>query len=424
MSTRMRRITRKIYRTLVHSLQLLFLALLIGPNTVLPTDELASIRRFTRPYEFEFVEWNARALALKWGHASLSTMRYTLSDQRSDLVLEYFEIVRQVWRHEYDIQMLYSDPAVSDPQQASQDLRLELSRLTAQRDALRPLAEAVLQAQVSQVAADFGLTLGGQPLPPVLYHTTDPPNSIIISPRHVIRQDHSVNLIPEMTLDEIVQLEDEVAAALDVSTLTVGIGGIALYPAMMMETTNINWLAESVAHEWMHHYLMLRPLGATYGITPENRIINETSASIAGVEMGQAVIARYYPAFVPEPEPIITPPPEDQPTEPPEFDFRAEMHQTRVEADRLLAAGEIEAAEAYMEARRLVFWEQGYRIRKLNQAFFAFHGAYADQPGGAAGEDPVSAAVRSLRQQSSSLAGFINRIAWIWSYEQLTRISD
>jgi hypothetical protein len=97
------------------------------------------------------------------------------------------------------------------------------------------------------------------------------------------------------------------------------------------------------------------------------------------------------------------------------------MHETRVTTDALLAQGKIEEAEAYMESRRQFFWENGYRIRKLNQAYFAFYGAYADQPGGAAGatEDPIGDAVRKLRSQSSSLADFLNRISWMWSLEQL-----
>jgi hypothetical protein len=103
------------------------------------------------------------------------------------------------------------------------------------------------------------------------------------------------------------------------------------------------------------------------------------------------------------------------------FDFRAEMHTTRVEADELLAQGKIEEAEIYMEQRRLIFWENGYLIRKLNQAYFAFHGAYADVPGGAAGEDPVGPAVRALREQSTSLADFINTIGWMTYFEQLQK---
>jgi hypothetical protein len=95
------------------------------------------------------------------------------------------------------------------------------------------------------------------------------------------------------------------------------------------------------------------------------------------------------------------------------------MHITRVTVDDLLAQGKIEEAEAYMEQRRGVFWENGYHIRKINQAYFAFYGAYADQPGGAAGADPVGEAVRQLRARSPSLAEFIQRIAWMSSFEQL-----
>ena len=85
------------------------------------------------------------------------------------------------------------------------------------------------------------------------------------------------------------------------------------------------------------------------------------------------------------------------------------MHITRVHVDELLAAGKVTEAETFMEQRRLFFWENGYAIRKLNQAYFAFYGAYADVPGGAAGEDPVGPAVRALRAQSASLTVFLKK---------------
>ena len=201
-----------------------------------------------------------------------------------------------------------------------------------------------------------------------------------------------------------------------------------MYPTMVMETSNLNWLVETVSHEWIHNVLTLRPLGANYFKSPELRIMNETTANLAGKEIGATVIERFYPELVPPPPP----PPEPQsdeieeetPQEPPAFDFRAEMHETRLTVDELLVEGKIKEAEAYMDARRQVFWDHGYRhIRKLNQAYFAFHGAYADQPGGAAGamEDPVGGAVRQLRGQSDSLSDFIDRISWMWSFDQLQK---
>ena len=95
------------------------------------------------------------------------------------------------------------------------------------------------------------------------------------------------------------------------------------------------------------------------------------------------------------------------------------MHETRTTVDAMLAEGKIEEAEAYMEARRLIFLQNGYLLRKINQAYFAFFGAYADSPGGAAGEDPVGPAVRALREQSDSLADFVNTISWMTKFEQL-----
>jgi hypothetical protein len=139
------------------------------------------------------------------------------------------------------------------------------------------------------------------------------------------------------------------------------------------------------------------------------------------------VIEIFYPALLPPPvleSPKVAEEIVQEPQEPPAFDFRAEMRETRVTADTLLAQGKIQEAEAYMDNRRILFVENGYNIRRLNQAYFAFHGAYADQPGGAAGEDPVGEAVRNLRAQSKTLAEFVRRIAWVTSYERLLQLVD
>jgi hypothetical protein len=95
------------------------------------------------------------------------------------------------------------------------------------------------------------------------------------------------------------------------------------------------------------------------------------------------------------------------------------MHTTRVRADELLAAGKIEEAEAYMEERRQLFWARGYQLRKLNQAYFAFYGAYEAAGGGAAGRDPVGPAVVLLRRRSATVADFINTMAGFTGYDQL-----
>src|SRR3990172_439457 len=151
--------------------------------------------------------------------------------------------------------------------------------------------------------------------------------------------------------------------------------------------------------------------------------MNETTASIVGKEIGAALIARYYPELVPpEATPPSTAPSSENQAAAPVFDFQKEMHNTRVRVDELLAQGKVEEAEQYMEERRLVFWDHGFAIRKLNQAYFAFYGSYADVPVGPAGGDPLGAAVRELRAQSSSLAEFVKRMAGLTSFDALQKL--
>lgn len=388
-----------------------------------PGDLAQRARAFTRQIEFDFVGWTLDALRVKLGQFALGSDNYISSDSQHQLVVDYLGLIHQIQRVEAQLNVVFADPNISDPQSASADLRTTLDDLYAQRDQVAPVAEAILQTQLSSVASDLDLTFGGQPVPPVLYHSTALPWALIISPRDEIRQEADISLIPDITVDQHVVLEKQVDGALDVSSLVVGIGGIGLYPTMINQTSNINWLTEVIAHEWTHNILSLRPLGLNYFTSPELRTMNETAASIAGKEIGLALIERYYPEFVPPPPP----PPlsdSDEPgpaPEPPVFDFRAEMHATRVNVDKLLEDGKIEEAELYMEVRRKIFWENGYLIRKLNQAYFAFYGAYADLPGGAAGEDPVGAAVRELRAHSDSLADFLNTMSWMTSFDQLER---
>jgi hypothetical protein len=223
---------------------------------------------------------------------------------------------------------------------------------------------------------------------------------------------------PNLALENQIVLEEQVEGALDVSALVVPVGGIGIYPTMVQETSSVVWLTETIVHEWVHNYLTLHPLGLNYYTNSELRTMNETTASLLGKEIGRMVLERYYPAFVPPPQ-NSSQPALPSPTAPPVFDFRAEMHLTRVTVDELLEQGEIEEAEAYMEARRQIFWQNGYYIRRLNQAYFAFHGAYADQPGGAAGEDPVGAAVRELWARIDSPAKFLRTMAWMDDYSDL-----
>lgn len=421
--TRFSELRRNLRLGLRVAMVLLFGCLVLAASNIVPGDRTERVRAFTRDIEFDYVGWTLDALRFKFFESALETGFYLSLDTRHELVMEYLQLMGSIQHTEDQLRAIYADPTISDPQTASFSLRQELKGLEARREQIAPVAESVLQDQISYVVDALDLTLGGQPIPPVMYHSTPLPLALVVSPRNVIRLDENVSLIPDLSVSEQIELEERVDQALDVSSLVVGIGGIGTYPTMVQQTGALDWLSEVIAHEWVHNFLTLRPLGVNYLTSPELRVMNETTASIAGKEIGRALLEFYYPELVPPPPPE----PGGEPTEPPEppaFDFRKEMHQTRITVDEMLAEGKVEQAEEYMEMRRRVFLENGYRgLRKLNQAYFAFHGAYADEPGGAAGEkeDPVGAAVRALRAKSPSLAAFLNRMSWMQSFEQLKR---
>ncbi len=392
-----------------------------------PADEVDRVRAHTRNIEFDYISWTLDALRLKAEQGAAGVPGYLDRESSKAAVTDYLQATQQIIQAEDALNRVYADASITDKQTASAQLRVQLEQLYKGQAALAPLAEAVLQEQVSEVAADFGLTALGQPVPAVLYHSSPVPNALIVSPRNHIEEIANISLLPDVTVDQQVALEDRVDKDPRFSSLVVPIGGIGVYPTMIMRTTDLSWLTSTIAHEWTHNFLTLRPLGLLYDETPELRTMNETTANISGNEIGAEVMKRFYPellsASLPDPDLLAFPQSHPDPgdLQRPVFDFRAEMHTTRVTVDALLAQGKITEAEAYMEGRRQLFVKNGYDIRKLNQAYFAFYGAYADVPGGAAGEDPVGPAVRALRARSKSLADFINRIAWMTSFDQLKK---
>ncbi len=401
------------------------LSALLGSSTLLaPADTTDRARAFTRPIEFDYFNWTLNASSLKFAQAALGTPYYFDNNVHHRIVAEYLKLTGQIIQDEHHLNLIYADPQVKNPESASTKLRAELSQLKARQAELAPLAEAILQEQVSAVVNELGLTSGGQPIPPILFHITPLPYNLILSRRDKIQSEASISLLSDLTVDRQAALEARVDKGLDVSSLVVPVGGIGSYPTMVERTTDLNWLTDTIAHEWIHNWLTLRPLGMNYYASSELRTMNETTASIAGHEIGALILERYYPeltqALLPQASPISLP---LGPIDPDDlrkpFDFRAEMHTTRVHVDELLTEGKIEAAEAYMEQRRQLFWDNGYPIRKLNQAYFAFYGAYADLPGGAAGADPVGPAVRQLRSQSPSLGAFLRKIAQMSSFQEL-----
>ncbi|MBP6068768.1 MAG: hypothetical protein KA465_00725 [Anaerolineaceae bacterium] len=402
------------------------LLLLTGSSAAL-WDPLEALRKYSRSVEFDFSAWTVQALMEKGISAALKVDKFLPNEEQNALVDVYLQQVDFV--NQLNISL---DEAVSAPEMAHRDEKVaELqSKLTDEKQYLAELAtivEAVVQSQTERTLAEMGFGWGGQVFPPVLYKISDLPLNLIVSPRTEIRTVLSLNLLPGLDTLQKESIEEGIYTEFNYSALVEPIGGLSAYPTMVMQTTSFSWLVETVAHEWIHNYLFFHPLGLRYDVNPQMRTINETVASLAGTEIGNTMLMASFPDKLPPP---AAPKMRSKLQEPGEeagmvFDFRAEMRQTRVRVDELLAAGKVNEAEQYMEMRRHFFWEHGYHIRKINQAYFAFYGSYNDQPGGgAAGSDPVGPAVRKLWAESRTLKEFIEKVQTVRSYADLLEILE
>ncbi len=372
-------------------------------------------------HHFAYLPWSASALQAK-GKAFASGDHKLLAPADANAIVKaYFVQVAEAQTIERDIQRLISDPNADQATLPELNAALEEKRATMLTQ--KGLVEAILQDQVSTILAEEGFGVLDYIVPPVAASITALPERMIVSSRDKIQQIDMADLAPNTPLTTIEDLEATVDAELDVASLVVPLGGLSLYPAMVYETGNLNYTVNVIAHEWAHHYLMVRPLGYEYFNNPQTQVINETTASVLGDEIGAKVIERFYPELVPKPvdqaQSNVATPAADADV----FDFHKEMGITRVKADALLAEGKIEEAEAYMNERQALFFEEGYLIRKINQAYFAFYGAYADQAG-ARGEDPIGPAVLRFREQSDSLHAFITEISWLTTLEEIEALLE
>ena len=205
-------------------------------------DETDRVRVYTRGIEFDYLSWMFNAIWIKIQQGATGTPGYISREEGTIAVTDYLQLTQQVNQSEDALNRIYADASIKDKASATAHLRAQFADLTKEQTALAPIAEAVLQEQVSEVAASFGLTTLGQPIPSILFHSTPVPNALVISPRDHIEQIVNISLLPDLTLDQQIALEDRVSKGLNVSALVVPIGGVGVYPTMITQTTDLSWL--------------------------------------------------------------------------------------------------------------------------------------------------------------------------------------
>jgi hypothetical protein len=365
-------------------------------------------------YSFDFVTWEAQHFPLKWLYKIGGLFR---DDDGSDdeTLRRYFELGAEIDRL------------------AAEDLQSpQLDAAEAERRELEARVEDIIEGRVTSVLEDEGLALEpplfsdlGLIFPPVDFELESPTRVLAVSPRDQIALEHSYLLRPGLSRDKALDIESNVEAeAPDRSALVVVSGGVATYPSVINESRSYESLIDTVFHEWLHQYLVFFPLGRSYFEGDVTRTLNESAANIGGRELARLYFAKYGPLEPePSPGPSASPasggsaPAGSAPADP--FDFTAAMRALRVQVERMLADGLIEEAEALMDRKRDEFEEEGFFIRRLNQAYFAFYGFYADT---GASIDPIGPKMETLLERSGSAGEFIRRASAITTREDLDEL--
>ena len=370
---------------------------------------LSPAEQAAAPYRYDLVGWHAANFLDKWYHQLARALPWNSISEESKRrkVDEYFRLAETLSKIDSGSGLAVNEEAGARDSGTSitpgaDEIRRSLGRL-------RNDVEETIEATISSVVAKEGLGFWGFLFPPVDIRLTDPPKLLVTSPRDRILRKHDVLLDSDLEIADRAQVEADLLSA-----LVVDIGGVATYPASIPSGRDLERTLEIAAHEWLHHYFFFKPLGQNMFDSRDMQVLNETAADVIGREIGRRALAKLGGARRPTGDEgagsdEVAGGREDG------FDFDAEMSLTRLRVDELLAEGEVERAEAYMEERREVFQEHGFNIRKLNQAYFAFHGTYAESP---TSVSPIGDQLHELHELVPDLGDLLGTVSGISTYRE------
>ncbi len=361
---------------------------------------------------YGLVTWEAANFPAKWLHRIYTATPWSdtgLAKRRADLE-RYLSLTADLRGEQGALDkasaLSPADPAaVAAAQQAADALRR-------QRDALRDSVEEYLESAISAVIVEQGLHAGILVWPPVDFRLGQPPRVLVTSPRDRIERLETVLLSPQVPVAAMERIEQTLLEGEDLSAVVEPTGGLATFPTVIGHDKDLLPLLEVAAHEWLHAYLFFQPLGQAYQSGPDLITLNETVADIAGRELGRMAYVK-----VTGLHPPVLPPPATRPAvaDAAAFDFFRFMRETRVRTEELLGAGDVAGAESYMEARRVELNSQSYSLRKINQAYFAFHGSYGESPSSVS---PIAGELSELRALTGSAGNFVRAVRGVSTYEE------
>ncbi len=364
------------------------------------------------PHSFSIVQWELRHIPLKWTHLLWEMYPGNKPDdfERHAIVHEYLSTTLQLQKKQDDLEdVATSNPLIDSASKNYIGLKnREVVRLSKKREVLRGRAEEAIESAVSSAANNNGLGLTfGILLPPTDFRFGDPPHILITSRRDKIEMSGSKLIDPNLEWSERAEIENRAELYENTSALVDDLAGLGTYPAIVSDKGDLRQIMRTAAHEWLHNYWILKPLGRNMWDSQNMQILNETAADLVGNELGDE-------AFIILGNDIENDYKYDTFSSSNTHLFRI-LRETRINVEKMLENGNIEEAEKYMRKQLWNLKLGGYNIRKLNQAYFAFRGNYAEGP---ASISPIGTDLRELRDYYSTLEEFIKSVSKIGDFEQ------
>ena len=368
-------------------------------------------------HSFSITYWEITNIPKKWLHLAweLFPGNKPTAEERIKIINEYLEVTRKLIKEE-KLQETESQSLVYRGKSKSYSNRgYQIQELEDRKKTLQGRAEEAVEAVISDVLRKQGLGFKANILlPPTDFRFETPPLILVTSPRNKITLKESKlvkNVIDPNIRDHIEKKieEDNITSA-----LVDDLAGLGTYPAFVSDKYDLRQVVRTAAHEWLHNYWIFHSFGRNMWDSPEMYTLNETAADLAGNELGDRAFLRlggtiqnnssiYSSLEVSHPH------------------LTRILRETRQTVESLLIQGEIEEAEKLMRESQWTLKLGGYSIRKINQAYFAFRGNYAESP---ASTSQIGAELKEYRSLFNSTGEFVKSLSKIKSYEQFKQILE
>ncbi len=393
-----------------NTLRKIFLFILILILFSIPSSKLLldSIDKITLEHSFSLINWETKNIFPKWIYLGKIYIKNNQPDssQTMKLLQKYLNLSKE--KNSYINKLENENLSEMQKNVVKNNLETTIDEMRN----LKPIVEELNERAMTKTIKLNGLkTKLNTVFPPVDISLEPPPLILIISPRTKIEIEKSIFLSPDLLNAKKNSIENEILQKNNKSAYISNLSGLSTYPTLVSNEYNSLEIFSTTAHEWLHLYWFFKPFGQNIFKSNEMRTLNETAADLAGRELG---LQTYLKLNMNTDIPLKSNP--NTSNKYPQF--TKHMRETRIEVEKMLENNQVEKAEIYMKSRRWELSLAGYNLRKINQAYFALYGIYAESAGSTS---PIGEQLKEFRSLVPSVGDFIKEISYISSYSEFMK---